>query len=129
MLYLDSSAIVKLVVPEMETDALVATLRPHRVRLSSALARVEVARALLRGGASDLADRATQILARMELVPVDAEVLSEAVHIGPPGLRALDAIHLATVLLHRDDLDGLVTYDRRLASAARVAGIPVLHPA
>ena len=129
MLYLDASAIVKLVLPEPETDALVAELRPQRVRMSSALARVEVRRVLLRSGASDLADRATEILGRMELIPVDAEVLSEAVSIGPPDLRALDAIHLATAVLHREDLDGLVTYDRRLASAARAEGLTVLAPA
>jgi len=130
MLYLDSSAIVKLVDPEAETSALVAALRPHEGRLSSVLARVEVGRAARRRAESDaLVERAYRLLARMTLVPIDAEVLSRAVDLPPFELGSLDAIHLATALLHRDDLDGLVTYDGRLAAAARVAGIPVLAPA
>jgi predicted nucleic acid-binding protein len=43
-------------------------------------------------------------------------------------LRSLDAIHLATARVLGPDLDGLATYDDRLAAAAKDAGIPVVDP-
>jgi predicted nucleic acid-binding protein len=129
MLYLDSSAIVKLVRPEPETPELVAALKHHPERLSSVLARVEVGRAARRAGSGVLIARAERLLARMMLVPVDVEVLLRAVDLPPFELGSLDAVHLATALLHRDDLEGFVTYDRKLAAAASAAEIPILVPA
>lgn len=43
-------------------------------------------------------------------------------------LRTLDAIHLATALRLGSDLDAVVTYDNRLAEAARTLGLPVAAP-
>jgi hypothetical protein len=68
------------------------------------------------------------LLARLALVDVDRRILSTAVALEPPGLRTLDAIHLATALVVREDLDGLVTYDRRLAAAAERFDLEVLAP-
>ena len=130
MLYVDSSAIVKLVAPEPETAALVELLRSDPDTISSALARVEVMRAVMRAGASpDRAARTSGVLDRIALVPIDAETLGRAAILEPRDLRSLDAIHLATALLLRQDVSGLVTYDARLAGAAAGAGIAVLAPA
>ena len=129
MLYLDSSAIVKLVAPEPETARLVETLRSDPDAISSALARVEVTRAVMRAGAtSERSRRAAAVLERIALVPIDAGILGRASDLQPPELRTLDAIHLATVLLLQRDVAGLITYDGRLAEAALAAEIAVLTP-
>jgi len=129
LLYLDSSALVKLVVAEPETPALLEFLArwPHRV--SSALARVEVARAVKRAGARPAARRrATRVLARVALVRIDDPVIAAAARVTPPELRTLDAIHLATAR-SLDDLAGIVTYDARLGRAASRARLKVWSPA
>jgi predicted nucleic acid-binding protein len=129
MLYVDSSAIVKLVAHEPETAALVETLRSDPDTISSALARVEVMRAARRaGGSPERADRAAGVLDRIALVPIDAEILGRAAILEPGDLRSLDAIHLATALLLRQDIAGLVTYDARQGEAAAAADIAVLAP-
>ena len=129
-LYLDSSAIVKLILPEPETRALVHRLQDDPDVLSSALARVEVLRALKRIKGSPRAWRqAERVLARVALVRVDDAVLERAAEIDPPDLRSLDAIHLATALGIGEKLHGMVTYDSRLANAARQVGLAVLAPA
>jgi predicted nucleic acid-binding protein len=129
MLYLDSSAIVKLVAPEPETAGLVETLRSDPDAISSALAQVEVTRAVMRAGATrECASRAAAVLERIALVPIDAGILGRAADLQPPDLRTLDAIHLATALLLQPDIAGLITYDGRLAGAAAAAGIAVITP-
>jgi predicted nucleic acid-binding protein len=129
LLYLDSSALVKLVVAEPETGALLEFLArwPHRV--SSALARVEVLRAVKRIGASPaVRQRATRVLSRVALVRIDDSVLAAAARVRPPELRTLDAIHVATAR-SLDGLAGVVTYDTRLGRAAEQARIKVWSPA
>ncbi|MGH2660697.1 MAG: type II toxin-antitoxin system VapC family toxin [Actinomycetota bacterium] len=129
MLYLDSSAIVKLVVPEPETSALVETLRSDPEMVSSVVARVEVLRAVRRAGARRaVADRAESILRRMALVRLEEGIVATASKLRPLELRTLDAIHLATALFLVPQLSGLITYDARLASAARAAGLTVQVP-
>ena len=128
--YLDSSALVKLVVLEPESAALRGFLRTHALRISSALAEVEVPRALLRAGyGAPEGRRATQILARVALVDVDSRILRSAAALMPRDLRSLDAIHLATALSLGQDLAGIVTYDQRLSNAAADADLAVWAPA
>jgi predicted nucleic acid-binding protein len=129
MLYLDSSAIVKLIVPEPETNALVEIIRPDPETVSCVLARVEVLRAVRRAGARRaVADRAGSILRRMALVRLDEGIVTTAANLRPLELRTLDAIHLATALSLTQAIAGLITYDARLASAARAAGLTVQVP-
>jgi predicted nucleic acid-binding protein len=129
VLYLDSSAIVKLVVPEPETGALVQTIRSDPEIVSSILARVEVLRAVRRAGARRaVAGRAESILRRIALVRLEEGVVSSASTLRPLELRTLDAIHLATALSLAPQLSRLITYDARLASAARATGLTVQVP-
>ncbi len=93
--YLDSSAIVKLVVRELETEALLAFLEPRQVRVTSALARVEVVRAVRRHGRSAIG-RAEQVLDGLSLLGLDDALLDSAVAIDANDLRSLDAIHIAS---------------------------------
>lgn len=125
--YLDSSAIVKLVVREPESKALREYLRRRHPLVSSALARTEVARAVLALGTA-VASRAQDVLERLELIRVNDRVLRSAGTLLPFDIRSLDAVHLATAMLLGSTLAQLVTYDDRLASAAQANGIKVTAP-
>ena len=94
-IYLDSSALVKLAVHDVGSDALRKHLRRRRPLMSSALARTEVLRALLPGGELALA-AGRRVLSRVDLVRVNDAVLSKAGTMLPAELRSLDAIHIAT---------------------------------
>ena len=123
--YLDSSAIVKLVVRERESVALRRYLR-GRSLVSSALARVEVARAVMPHGTRTLR-KAGEVLARIDLVRINSKVLSRAA-MEPADLRTLDAIHLATASLFGRSLSRFVCYDGRLAGAAKAGDWNVVAP-
>jgi predicted nucleic acid-binding protein len=129
-LYLDSSAVVKLVQQEPESDALARYLDDHDddSYVTSALARLEVVRALQPSGA-EAVGRGRELLGRMYHVPVDADLLDRAARLAPASrLRSLDAIHLASAELLGVDLRAVVTYDRRMAGAAAVLRLPVATP-
>ena len=125
--YLDSSAIVKLAVREPESAALRRYLRGKRALVSSALARTEVARALLPLGPA-ATDRGAAVLATLELSRVNDRVLTDAGSLMPADIRSLDAIHLATARRFGADLARVVTYDQRMAAAAKLLGCPVASP-
>jgi uncharacterized protein len=130
LLYLDSSALVKLIVAEKESHALQERLALTPERASSRLAVVELTRALRRVHApAEVRRRAADVLERIGLIQVDDAILDAASELDPPALRSLDAIHLATALRIGPDLDAFVTYDTRLAQAARDLGLPVIAPA
>ena len=129
MLYLDSSALVKLVAPEPESKALFGYLADRPELLSSALARVELMRAVRRlGNEGDLRARTEKVLGSVALLRVDDPVLTAANALEPSTLRSLDAIHLATALSVRDELESFVVYDRNLAAAAQAHGLSVSTP-
>jgi hypothetical protein len=98
--------------------------------MSSALALTELPRALRRAGFGTVVRRrAREVLARIALVDVDRRILAVAAALEPADLRTLDAIHLATALAVREELDVIVTYDRRLRVAAERAHLEVEAPA
>lgn len=127
-IYLDSSAIVKLAVAETESAALRRYLRRRAPLVVSALARTEVARALLPLGPSAV-QRGHEVLSRLELIRVSDRILSDAGSLLPAELRSLDAIHLATMRQLGASLRWLVTYDRRMTAAASELGITTAAPA
>ena len=126
--YLDSSALVKLAVAEPESSALRQYLRRRRPYVASALARAEVGRAVLPLGPA-AARRGEQVLARIELIRISDRVLALAGSLLPATLRSLDAIHLATAQLLGEDLARVVTYEERMAAAAKAMGWAVVAPA
>lgn len=128
LLYLDSSAIVKLVLPEPETGAVFRLLDEYPEMVTSALAGVEVLRATRRIGEEKVLRRAEEVLAGLGLIRVDEEVLETAARLEPARLRSLDAIHLATALSLGDQLGAMTVYDDRLSDAATANGIHVLAP-
>ena len=128
VIYLDSSAIVKLVIREPESAALRRYLLQRKPMVSSALARAEVSRAVLAFGLS--AQRAAQeVLGRIDLLRVNNRILSIAGTLEPASLRTLDAIHLASALSLEETLADFVCYDHRLSQAAANQGWKVENPA
>lgn len=125
--YLDSSAIVRLAVREVESDALRRHLGRRRTLASSGLARAEVLRSALRSGDAALA-AARRVLAVISLVRVNDRFLNAAGALLPAEVGSLDAIHLATAQLLGSDLHHLVTYDGRMADTAHRLGIKTAAP-
>ena len=129
MIYLDTSAFVKLIRGERETSALQAFLRerPEAPLVSSALLVVETRRAVLREDPGQL-PRADLLLTRIDQVEITRAAVEAASRLPDPSLRSLDAIHLATALQLSGELEALVTYDSRLAVAAGRQRLPVVTP-
>src|SRR6059036_1648563 len=126
-IYLDSSAIVKLAVAETESPALRRYVRRHGPFVVSALARAEVARAVLSLGPAAV-QRGQDVLSRIELIRVSDRILLDARSLLPAELRSLDTIHLATMRQLGGSLRRVVTYDTRMAAAASSMGITTVAP-
>lgn len=128
--YLDSSALLKLVLAERESAALRAALTAWPDWVTSQLAAVECQRAVRRvGHDTSLAARMTHVLASCTMLRLDESTLRLAERVGQPQLRSLDAIHLAAALSMGDHPAAFVTYDERLAAAARACNLTVISPA
>lgn len=125
--YLDSSAIVKLVVREPESAALRRALRATSVHASCALATAEVLRAVRRADPAAM-PRARATLRRVVLLELTNTLLTDAGLLDPPTPRTLDAIHLASARSLGEDLAAVITYDDRMATAAVSLGLPVQAP-
>ena len=127
--YLDSSALLKLVLPERERAALERAIERWPDRLTSEVSAVECWRAIRRQPeAATLLPRMEGVLSSVTLIRVDRSLLRLAGDIDPPRLRSLDAIQLAAALSIGDYPEAFVTYDERLAGAARAAGLNVITP-
>lgn len=127
IVYLDSSALLKLVAEEPESTALRRYWQSLRQRVSSALARAEVLRAAYAIGPEPLV-MARDVLRRVNLLTIDKELLERAAFLEPLTLRTLDAIHLASALAVGSELEEVVTYDKRMAEAAFGLGLRVVAP-
>jgi len=124
--YLDASAFVKLVLDEPESQALDVALDDWRWT-SSALLEVEATLTVRRRDAGRL-DALRALLGAVRMIEIDADVRGAAGGFTDPGLRALDAIHLATALSLGDRCGAFFAYDERLIAAARVHGLTVTVP-
>lgn len=129
MIYLDSSALLKLLVEESESAALASWMaeRSTTPAVSSELAKLEVVRAARRLDTA-VVSAARTLLSQIDLVPLSGGLIEEAAEVGQPTLRSLDAIHLVSALSIRSDLTAFVAYDHRLAAAAQSAGLPLSRP-
>jgi uncharacterized protein len=129
MIYLDSSALVKLAVTEPESAALAAWLaeRPGQPLVSSVLHRAEVPRAVWRAEPGAL-PRSYRLIRRIARVALTADVLDNSATLPPQALSSAHAIHLASALAVRRDLTAFVAYHEALLTAAAEAGLPVDAP-
>jgi hypothetical protein len=129
MIYLDTSAIVKLVAAEEESAALISWLNDHPDEnlAVSAVGHVELIRAAARTGPEALA-RARDVAPTIDTLVLTDTIALAAATIPPTALRTLEAIHLATAHTHRQSLTALCAYDHRLLQAAESHGLPIVSP-
>jgi uncharacterized protein len=127
LIYVDTSALLKLLRSETHSEALAAYLADRDDLVSSTLLAVELRRSALRSVPQSL-PRVDILLSRVDMIDMDDVVVESASQLPDPTLRSLDAIHLATALLVRDEVDVLLTYDERLADAARAHRLPTAAP-
>jgi predicted nucleic acid-binding protein len=130
MIYLDTSATVKLVAAEEDSAALINWLNDHPDEnlATSAVGHIELIRAAARTG-PDAVALARNVASTIDtLVLTDTIAAAAATTIPPAELRTLDAIHLATAHTHRQSLTALCAYDRRLLEAAESQGLPTVSP-
>lgn len=126
--YYDSSALVGIVVDQRRSPAMRRWWSRHAARaVASQLVRTELVRTVRRISPS-AEDAALAFLDGINQARVTPAILDAATRLDPVSLRSLDAIHLATALDLGDDLEGFVTYDDRLAAAARGYGLVVVRP-
>jgi len=126
--YLDTSAAVKLVVVEKGSKALRSWLASRDGEIASSdLMRTELLRATRRAAPEQMV-QARAVLDSLILMTLSTAVCERAAMLEPDLLRSLDSLHLATALEIGDELEGLVTYDRRLAEGAQALGISVVAP-
>ena len=124
--YIDSSAIIKLIKPELESKALLQKLPP--LLTSSQLSRVEVIRTI-NVHEPALLENAYDVLVDIPMLQVDYAVLTAAENL--PAfikLRAIDSIHMATALSMKSEIEGIITYDKVMVSAAVALGFKTLSP-
>jgi hypothetical protein len=130
MFYVDTSAAMKLLVQEDHSDAMTELYDGTAANdpwVSSDLLRVELMRSMRRVAPPLLPD-AEELLDAFDFVELSPRLLTAAMAEPDAGLRALDAIHVATARALRLGLTGFVTYDRDQSAAARDAGLPVMSP-
>lgn len=128
MFYLDTSAAVKLVVVEKGSTALRRWLAEHDQQIvSSDLLRTELLRTTRRAAPERMV-LARAVLDSLILIVLTTAVCERAAMLEPDLLRSLDALHLAAALEMGDELEGVVTYDQRMAEGARALGIRVVAP-
>jgi uncharacterized protein len=118
---------VKLAVEEAQSAALLAALAGRGPFVTSVVGEIETLRVCRR--AQIPSAHVDELRAGLAIVALDDEVRRLAHEVGSPVLRTLDAIHLATAVSLRDELESFVTYDLRLAQATADAGLAVLSPA
>lgn len=125
--YADSSALVKLVLEEAESPAMHRWFVEAERVVTSRVGVVETIRASRRYPHETT--HRNRVIDDLEVLELSAEIAWRAGNVRPPSLRTLDAVHVASALALGPELDAFVTYDGRLADAARALGLPVIQPA
>jgi uncharacterized protein len=130
LIYLDSSALVKVALTEPESRPLIRWLAENadQPMISSVLHRAEVMRAIWRAEPAAL-PRCYMVLRRVQRVGLTQDLLDTAATLPPQALGTSEAIHLASALALKQTVSAFVAYDKRLLAAAREAGLPTTTPA
>jgi len=128
LVYVDTSAFVKLIMREPETPALIAALAPEDRIVASEIMEVEALRAARRAGGRAATETARQQLAGVRLLPLTRQIRERASDLKPEELRSLDAIHIATALELGGRLDAMYAYDTRMSAAAEALGLRTYAP-
>ena len=124
--YLDTSAALKLIIREAESEALIEAIGSARPTLAASfLLETELRRVVHR--VPELSQAlVTSLLERVDLYEVSPAMFRHAGLLPGAQLRSLDALHLATAIAI--GADDVLTYDQRFAEAAGQVGLTVLAP-
>lgn len=126
--YVDASAFLKLVARESHSTAMRRFAESHDGSLvSSDLMRTEAIRSARRHSKVALAETRSRLDA-LTILSLTPEVFDRAAELDPGILRTLDALHLSSSLALGDELEGVVTYDLRMAEAAAFHGVRAISP-
>jgi predicted nucleic acid-binding protein len=125
--YVDASAMAKLALDEPESAAMLRWHVESEQLVSSRIGLIETQLATRRRVHDPV--QLDVVLRSVIALEIDDAIAMSAARVGPAAVRTLDAIHLATALALGTDLEAFVTYDDRLADAARALGLPVVRPA
>ena len=132
MIYLDTSALTKMLNPENESDALAAWMAAQtdggEELTTSVIGRIEMARVAARSPDPDDVPQAQFVGSRLVTIPLNTTIARAAESVGPAYLRSLDAVHLASAVSIRDQIAAFVSYDKRLRNAAEAEGLTVVSP-
>lgn len=124
--YLDSSAILKLIIKEAESDSLRKFINTKVI--TSAISRVEVIRTLSLNDES-LIIAGQMVLEKFELMPLSRPILTIAENFSSQiTLRSLDALQVASVIFLSPMVKSLITYDKNMIKNAKALGISVVSP-
>jgi uncharacterized protein with PIN domain len=126
-LYLDTSALGRVLLAEPDAAAIRAALARYDAWWSSALLIVELRRLAAREGLQTIAEG---LLRGVRTVPLDGAALERSSRLQPLEVRSLDAIHLdAAIQLHgADDVADVLTFDRQLQAGCAHHDLPVQAP-
>jgi len=127
LLYVDTSAFLKLFVVEPGSEAMLELSLAHQGKLASSDLLIAETLGTLNRRELDLSD-AKSALRAVHLMPIRRNILDEAAELSKFGLRTLDGIHLATALSVKSNLDAFITFDHKLAEVAQQLGLRVLEP-
>jgi uncharacterized protein len=125
-MYLDSSALVTIVVERRHAEELRAFMAEmSALTCTSTIGFIETVRTCDRSG--NYPHLMQRLLREHTEIKVTATIRDAAANV-PGALRSLDALHVASAQQLGPELTSLVTYDHRMAGAARAVGLPVAMP-
>jgi len=127
-IYVDTSAFLKLVVVESHSSAMRRWSEENEAELFSSDLLVTESLRAARRHSPEAAASTRRLLETLLLVRITPTVCHRAAELDPTAMRSLDALHLSAAMSAADRLDGIATYDERLADAARITGLPVIAP-
>ncbi len=134
ILYVDTSALLKLLVREAESAAIERELLTWRELATSIVAEVELPRAVARAreerpdAVIDGSVVLQGVLSAAAIIPLNEAVVAAARKVKPVHVGALDAIHIASALSLGRHLAGVVTYDKRMQDALKPLRVSVIAP-
>jgi len=134
ILYVDTSALLKLLVREAESAAIERELLTWSELATSVITEVELPRAVARArkerpdAVIDGSVVLQGVLASAAIIPLSESAVAASCKVKPVHIGALDAIHIASALALDRQLAGVATYDKRMQDALVPLGVRVIAP-
>lgn len=129
MIYLDATALMKLIDDTPESAPLITYLGAHTDTrwFTCTLVRADLLRAAARLSSAAV-DHANQVLDGLDTVAITDRLITVATELDPAPTRTTDALHIAAALTAGPRLRALVTYDPELAENATAHHIHTTAP-